>query len=78
MNAEQVVLTAVVGGGVLAFLIGFFRAVLAIRKGTPEKWWDQLGRRIKNVVVYGILQRKIFRERTSVTFLTALAVRLRR
>ena len=65
MNAEQVVLTAVVGGGVLAFLIGFFRAVLAVRKGTPEKWWDQLGRRIKNVVVYGILQRKIFRERTA-------------
>jgi Fe-S oxidoreductase/nitrate reductase gamma subunit len=65
MNVDQIVLTAIVGAGIAVFLARVVRIIVGVRKGLPEKWWDHLGARIKSVVLDGIFQRKIYRERTA-------------
>ena len=65
MNLDQVALTIIVGTGSVAFLARFVQIVLAVRKGAPEKWWDHLGRRVKSVVLDGLFQRRIYRERSA-------------
>ncbi len=63
MNLEQIVLTGILGVSSLLFLARVVRIALGVRKGLPEKWWDHLGTRIKSVVLDGIFQRRIYRER---------------
>lgn len=63
MNLDQMVLTGILIVSGVLFLARILTVVRGIRKGTPEVWWDHLGTRIKNVVVYGIFQKKIYRER---------------
>lgn len=63
MNLDQILLTGILVVSAVLFLARVVRIVLGVRKGTPETWWDHLGVRIKNVVLDGIFQRKIYRER---------------
>ncbi len=65
MNLDQMVLTGILVVSGALFLARILTVVWRIRKGTPEVWWDHLGTRIKNVVVYGIFQKKIYRERSA-------------
>ena len=63
MNLTQILLTAVLAVSALLFLARVLRILLGLRKGRGETWWDHLGTRIKNVIVYAIFQKKIYRER---------------
>lgn len=63
MNLDQIVLTGILGVSAFFFLIRVITIVRGVRKGLPETWWDHLGVRIKNVVLDGIFQRKLYRER---------------
>ncbi|HYM40275.1 MAG TPA: heterodisulfide reductase-related iron-sulfur binding cluster [Thermoplasmata archaeon] len=63
MNLDQMVLTGILVVSGLLFSARVFQIVRGVRKGMPERWWDHLGARIKNVVLDGIFQRKIYRER---------------
>ena len=63
MNLDQVVLTGILGVSALLFLVRVLSIARGVRKGTSEVWWDHLGVRIKNVVLDGIFQRKLYRER---------------
>ncbi len=65
MNLDQLVLTGILVVSGFLFLARVFVIARGVRKGMPEKWWDHLGTRIKNVIVYGILQRKIYRDRAA-------------
>jgi len=62
---EQIVLTSVLAASIVLFAARVIKVVRVVRKGAPEKWSDGLGQRIKNVIVYGIFQRKVYRERSS-------------
>lgn len=63
MNLDQILLTGILVVSGFLFLARVVVIIRGVRKGMPETWWDHLGTRVKNVVVYGILQRKIYRER---------------
>ena len=63
MNLDQMILTGILVVSGVLFAARIVAVIRGVRKGTPEKWWDHLGARIKNVVVYGIFQKKIYRER---------------
>jgi Fe-S oxidoreductase len=66
MNLEgQIVLTALIGASLAFFFFRLYQIIRAVRKGTKEKWTDHLGQRIWNVIVYGIFQRKVYREKSS-------------
>ena len=63
MNLTQTILTGILGVSALFFLMRVVTIIRGVRKGMPEKWWDDLGVRIKNVILDGIFQRKLYRER---------------
>ena len=63
MNLDQMLLTGIVVVSSLLFLARLVAVIRGVRKGKPERWGDHLGTRIKNVIVYGIFQKKIYRER---------------
>ncbi|HLE55317.1 MAG TPA: (Fe-S)-binding protein [Thermoplasmata archaeon] len=63
MSLDQILLTGILGVSTLFFLVRVLTIVRGVRKGLPEKWWDHFGVRVKNVVLDGIFQRKIYRER---------------
>src|SRR4030042_1333929 len=66
MNLEgQIILTALIGASLAFFFFRLYQIIRAVRKGTKEKWMDHLGQRIWNVIVYGIFQRKVYREKSS-------------
>jgi len=65
MNLEQAVLSAILAASGLLFLGRFLRIVVAVRKGIREVWWDRLGTRVASVILDGLLQRKIYRERSA-------------
>ena len=65
MDLNQIILTGVLGVSACLFLLRIFSIARSVRKGMSEKWWDHLGTRIKNVIVDGIFQRKLYRERTA-------------
>jgi len=63
MNLDQIVLTGILGASALFFLVRVLAIIRGVRKGISEAWWDHPGTRIKNVVLDGIFQRKLYRER---------------
>lgn len=63
MNLDQLVLTLILGVSAFLFLLRIVLIARGVRKGTREVWWDHPGVRIKNVIVDGIFQRKLYRER---------------
>lgn len=65
MSLEQIALTALIGASLALFFLRLVQIIHAVRKGTEEKWTDQFGRRVWNVIVNGIFQKKVYRERTA-------------
>ncbi len=65
MNLEQIVLTALIGASLAFFFFRLFQVIRAVRIGRKEKWTDRLGKRILNVLTFGIFQAKIYREKVA-------------
>ncbi|KXH74820.1 MAG: hypothetical protein AM326_09525 [Candidatus Thorarchaeota archaeon SMTZ-45] len=65
MNLEAIILTLIIGVSLVFFFVRLFQVIRVIRKGAKEKWSNQLLIRIKNVIVDGIFQRKVYREWTA-------------
>jgi len=62
MTPEQYILAIIIIASVLAVLARVVVVVLALSRGRPDKWLDDRGQRLKNVILVGIIQRKIYRD----------------
>jgi len=65
MNIEQqVVLTALIVVSLFFFFRRLVKIVIAVGKGKKDKWFDNLGTRIWNVIGVGVFQRRIYKEKS--------------